>query len=293
MKGVYRFIENGKEIAVVENLITTAGKRAVMQYLAGLRSGLASHIAVGSVNNAAALTDTELAFEFARGEVTSVSPDYTNTLLVYKARLDENAAGQIYEAGLWSTTDSGSEYVSKLLLDFDSNTDTWSTGTFVTGSRIGADMLRLAPATSATVTANRTETYFDLSGYSNNDEFRMTYNVGNANTASVALRFYTDASNYYTYTISNPTSGYKYATFTKAGFIATGTPSWANITYASVSATANASGAAQVDFDGVRIEDKDTYTDNNILISRAVPGSPITKTAGLPMDIEYSIDVTL
>lgn len=293
MRGEYRFIENGKIVARVENLITTAGKRVIMQYLAGMRSGLASHIAVGSVNNAAALTDTELAFEFARGEVTSVSPDYTNTLLVYKARLDQNAAGQIYEAGLWSTTDFGSEYVSRLLLDFDSNTDIWSAGSFVTGSRVGVDMLRLAPATSTTVTANRNDTYYDLSGYSNSDEFRMTYNVGNANTASVALRFYTDASNYYTYTINTPTAGYKYATFNKTNFVATGTPSWANITYASVSATANASGAAQVDFDGVRIEDKDTFTDNNILISRAVPGSPITKTVGLPMDIEYSIDITL
>ena len=244
------------------------------------------------MNNTAVVGDTELNFEFARGEVTSVSPDYANTLLIYKARLDANSAGVIYEAGLWSALEAP-DFPSALLLDFDSNADTWTAGSFVTGSRIGADMLRLAPATSATVTANKNDTYMDLSGYSPADEFRMTYVVGNANTASVALRFYTDASNYFTYSISNPSAGYKYATFTKSGFVPTGAPNWANITFVSVSATANASGAAQVDFDGVRIEDKDNNTDNNILISRAVLGTPITKTAGLPMDIEYTVDITV
>ena len=35
--GTYRFIENGVEVGRAENLITTNGKRAWMQYLAGLR----------------------------------------------------------------------------------------------------------------------------------------------------------------------------------------------------------------------------------------------------------------
>ena len=53
--------------------------------------------------------------------------------------------------------------------------------------------------------------------------------------------------------------------------------------------TATAGGTASVDIDGLRIEDVDANREESALISRAVLGSPIVKTVGLPLDIEYAI----
>lgn len=294
MRGVYRFYQGGRQIGEAENLITTDGKRLIQQYLAGYRGNIASQIAVGAFNTAANVADKELAFEWARTPILSTSPDYTNTLIVYKGRFEAVTAGIVYEAGLWSPDDTVGEYGSKMLLDFDSTNDVWTAGAFSTNvARIGIDSLRLSPTASTSTTAQRMDTNLDLSGYSNTDEFKLTYNVSSAFTSSVQLRFYVDASNYYTYTINTPTAGYKLQKFYKTDLVATGSPTYSGITYVGVIVTATAGGQTFVDFDGLRIEDKDSYTDTNILVSRAVPASPITMAAGIPMDIEYTLDVTL
>jgi hypothetical protein len=295
MMGTYRFFQNDQQVGEAKNIITNDGKRIIMQYLAGYRASLAGSIVVGATNTAAAVTDKELGFEWARTTIQSTSPDYTNTLIIYKGRFPANVAGIVYESGLWTPSDFTSDYSSKMILDFDSNTDVWSTGSFQTSvARVGVDALRLAPGASATQTAQKTDTYLDLSGYSNLDEFKLAYFVNNAFTASVVVRFHVDASNYYTYTINAPTAGYKIQKFYKTDLVATGTPSYNAITYVSVSVTATAGGSASVDFDGLRIDDKDTNNiDNNVLISRAVPASPITMLPNVPMDIEYTLDVTV
>ena len=59
-----------------------------------------------------------------------------------------------------------------------------------------------------------------------------------------------------------------------------------------ISVTSGAGGTSQIDFDMIRVDDKDSLSDNNVLISRTVP-TPVAKTAGLPLDIEYSLDITL
>jgi hypothetical protein len=294
MRGIYRFYQEGRQIGEAENLITTDGKRLVMQYLAGYRGNIASHIAVGAFNTAAAVGDKELAFEWARTPIISTSPDYTNTLLVYKGRFEAVTTGVIYEAGLWSPDDVVGDYASTMLLDFDSANDVWTAGAYATNvTRIGIDSLRLSPTTSTTITAQKMDTNMDLSGYSNTDEFKFVYNVSGQIPTSVQLRFYVDASNYYTYTFTPPGTGYRLQKFYKTDLVATGTPTYNGITYVGAIATAPGTGQSFVDFDGLRIDDKDTYTDTNILVSRAVPASPITMVPNIPMEIEYSLDVTL
>lgn len=294
MRGTYRYYQGGHLIGQSENLVTNDGKRIVMEYLSNYRAGIASAIAVGAFNTAATVTDKELAFEWARAPIISVSPDYTNTLIIFKARFDPAQTGVIYEAGLLSPNDVVGDYVSRMILGFDSAVDVYTAGAFNTATaRVGLDSLRLSPTASTTVTAQNLDVQLDLSGYSNADEFKLAYNVGNAFTSSVQVRFYTDASNYYTYTISTPTAGYKVQKFYKTDLVATGTPSFSSITYVGVLATATAGGTAVVDFDGLRIDDKDTFTDSNILVSRSVPAAPVTMVANLPMDIEYTLDVTV
>jgi hypothetical protein len=293
MRGVYKFYQQGRQIGEAENLITTDGKRIIMQYLAGYRGNIASHIAVGAFNTAAVVGDKELAFEWARTPILSTSPDYTNTLLIYKGRFEAPQTGIIYEAGLWSPDDTIDDFGSKMLLDFDSTNDVWTAGAFATNvARIGTDSLRLSPTTSTTITAQKMDTLIDLSGYSNLDEFKLAYNLS-GQIPSVQLRFYVDASNYYTYTFTPPGTGYRVQKFFKTDLVATGTPTFDGITFVGVIATAPGTGQSFVDFDGLRIDDKDSYTDTNILVSRAVPASPITMLPNVPMEIEYSLDVTV
>lgn len=294
MKGVYRFYQAGVLVGEAENLITTEGKRHIIKFLAKYVGNIAGGIAVGVGNTAANVADTSLEFETARVPVDLVSADYANTAIIFKGKLDANMAGTIYETGLWSEFDSGVVYGSKLLLDFNSTNDVWTTGTWTsTTQRIGADNLRLAPATSATVTSSLAGVFFDFSGYSNVDEFKLAYNVNTSFVATAKLVFHTDASNYFTYTITTPTTGYKITTFNKTNFTTTGTPSWGNIISVDVVVTSTGGGSGSVDFDGLRIEDRDLFSEQFVLVSRAVPVSPIVLTAGLVTEFEYLLDVTV
>jgi hypothetical protein len=133
----------------------------------------------------------------------------------------------------------------------------------------------------------------DLSGYSAADKFIVALNAGNTNTSSVKLLFLTDASNYYTVTMGAAASGYQVLSVAKSTAVATGTPTWANITEMRVSTTSGAGGASQVDYDGVRIEDTDTLNADYVLVSRELLASPYTKVDGMTQEIEFSLDVNV
>ena len=294
MIGTYRFYQDGVLIRETNNLITAAGKIHIIKYLAGYVGSIAEGIAVGSGSTAAVVGDTSLAFEWSRQPIDVISTDQINTAIIFKGEIPAESSGKIYEVGLWSAVTPGKEYDSRLILDFDSAIDIWSTGTWeVTTNRIGANNLRLNPALSTTQTASLAALSLDLSGYSALDEFRLAYNVNSAFVATAKLILYTDASNYFTYTITTPTAGYKITPFTKANFVVTGAPTWNNITSIDVQVTSTAGGSGSVDFDGLRIEDKSSNPEEYVLVSRAVLGAPITKAIGAPLEFEYSLDVTL
>lgn len=294
MRGTYRVYQNGKCIAEVENLITTVGKSHIMKYLAGYATSLAEGIAVGTGVTAAATANTALDFEWSRFSVDLVTADYLNTAIVFKGQIPAELSGSIYEIGLWSAIDSGALYDSRLILGFDSALDLWSSGTWqTTTNRIGINSLRLNPAVSATQTSSLVDMNLDLSGYSYVDEFRLAYMVNNAFVASVKVIFHTDASNYFTITAATPAAGYRITSFAKSAAVATGIPEWGTITSIDVQVTSTAGGSGQVDFDGLRIEDKDFNNEFYALISRAVPAAPIVKLLGLPLDFEYSLDISL
>jgi hypothetical protein len=151
------------------------------------------------------------------------------------------------------------------------------------------------PAASATMTDALRNLAFDLSGYSSSDGMTFAFNVGNANTNSVTFRFLTDAANYYSFAITTQaqTSGYKIVEVQKGSATVTGTPNWANITEIQVLTNSKASGASAVDYDAVRIEDKDSQNLDYILVARKVLASAVTKVDGMAQDIEFSIGVTI
>jgi hypothetical protein len=73
----------------------------------------------------------------------------------------------------------------------------------------------------------------------------------------------------------------------------TGSPTWDNITSVDLLVTAKAAGATNVDFDGLRIDTLGIINPDNVMISRTVLGTPVTKLGGMEMDVEYSLDVTI
>lgn len=278
-------------------MLTTVGKTQIKKYLAKQSPDIARAIAIGIGGGAESASDTILNFEIARATITLVSYDFVNNLLIFKASIPQEISAKVYEVGLFSqaSNTAAGNFTSKLITTFDSTTEVWSAGAFnSTNTRIGADSLRLNPATSATVTATMTDLISDYSGNSGSDTFVIAFNNTNANVSAIRFRFKTDASNYYTFTVGSPTTtGYRIVSLAKSAGVATGTPNWANITALEVEVVATGGGSATVDFDGIRVEDIDTINTDYVMVSRELLSSPVTKTEGKVQDIEFSLAVTI
>lgn len=277
-------------------MITTEGKLHIKRYQAKQVAAIAQSIAYGIGTTTENANDIGLSFEVGRVDVNLTAFDFAEDRLVFKGVLPVEWAGVIQEVGVWSlkVNDQAGNYGSRLLAHFDVS-ETWSAGTFTANNaRVGGTTLRLAPAASTTATATTSNINLDLSGYSAVDTFKLAYFSNNAFTSAVAVRFYTDASNYYTLT-TNPgvNPGYFNTSFVKSAAVATGTPRWSNITSIEARVTATAGGAASVDFDALRLDDTDPSNPDYVLVARKVLSTPITKIAGRPLEIEYSLGVTV
>lgn len=282
-------------------MITTDGKVYIKRYLAQLVPSIAQSIAFGSGDAAESGTHTKLSFEVGRSDIVLTSYDFVNNKLIFKAPVPEDFGGKIYEVALFSTPANAAagEWGSKIITTFDSDTETWAdastavAGTFnTTNARIGTDALRHAPATGVTKIDTLTDVSLDLSGYSGADKFVLSFNAGNAFASAVRIRFLTDASNYYDVNFGAATAGYKIVEVAKSAATATGTPNWENITEIRAVTTASG-GTAQIDFDGLRIEDLDTINPDYVMISRELLAAPFTKVEGMTQEIEFTMDVNV
>lgn len=276
-------------------MITTEGKTHIKRYLAGITNVIGEAIALGIGDTAESESDTELVYEFARVDVSLVSYDFANDVLVFKAEIPSEVAGKIYEVGLWSAeVDSRAEgYSSRNLVTFDSESEEWSTGTWETSTtRIGPDSLRLAPALNTVQSSVLSDIVLDLSGHSGADTFEMAYHVI-AVADSIEIRFRTDDANYYSWVIASPSTGYTFSETTKGALAATGSPNWANITSIEVIVDAPVGTGASVDFDSIRVNDVDTDNPDYIMVAREVLPAPHVKTEGIVQDIEFAIPVAI
>lgn len=296
IKGIYRFFEEGRLVGAGSNLLTTEGKKIILRYLAGQRRLIGDTLAVGVGTDAANVADETLNFEFTRATINVISPDFENSKIIFKGTLPIGSQGEIREAGLWSQSESETSgpFVSRLLFTFDEATETWTGGVFTADpEKIGGDSLSVTATASSTSTSERGSLELDLSGYSDLELFKLSYYVNNSNTSSIVIRFKTDDSNYFSYTISTPSSGHSIYEFDKVSGTSTGSPDWSNITEVELRVTATSGGSTTVDFDAIRIEDTDSLNPEYVLISRVVLGTPLQKTADKQMDIEYTWEITL
>ena len=302
VSGEYIFYEDGKEVGRNKNLITKFGKRYLTQYLAGQSNTNLKDVAIGIGSTAASVNDTQLGFEFYRSPVTMSSIDIqTNSTtgissygVVHKTTIPVDVVGVISEIGVFPTVSlSSTDYASNSISTFEDN-QSWadSNGAFPSvlttpTPKIGSYYLSMNAPSSGT------KQYFnnfniDISGYSALDSLTIAY---------VFVRMYDSNNSYYEirYAGDVATTGDKIKSLTlnnlySSGY-GSGAPDQTSIVKIGVGVKAKSSGATAVLFDGLRINDEDAFRTDYGLISRSVLSTPIVKTLGKQMVIEYRIGI--
>ena len=308
ISGEYIFYEDGKEVCRNKNLITKFGKRYLTQYLAGQSNTNLKDIAIGIGSTAASVNDTQLGFEFYRSPVTMSSIDIQTSSItgvstygvVHKTTIPVDVVGVINELGLFPTVSlSSTDYASNSISTFEDN-QSWvdSGGLYPTvlttpTPKIGTYYLSMSALSSGT------KQYFnnfnvDISGYSALDSLTIAYRQSDLNLDYVFVRMYDSNNNYYEIRYAGDVStGDKIKSLTlnnlySSGY-GSGFPDQTSIVKIGVGVKAKSSGATTVLFDGLRINDEDAFRTDYGLISRSVLTTPIVKTLGKQMVIEYRI----
>ena len=308
MFGEYVFYDNDKEIYRSKNLLTKFGKRYLTQYLASQSNTNLKDIALGVGSTAATVNDTQLGFEFYKSPVSMSSIDIqTNSStglstygVVYKTTVPVDIAGIINEVGLFPAVSLGStDYASNSISTFEDN-QSWtdSTGAYPSTTttpfpKIGTSYLSIGAS------ASQSKEYFynfdiDVSGYSALDSLTLAYYQSDTNLDYVFVRMYDSNNNYYEIRYAGDLSvGYKIKSLTlnnlySSGF-GSGVPDQTAIVKISCGVKAKSSGATAALFDGMRINDEDSFRTDYGMISRSVLTTPITKSLGKQMVIEYRL----
>jgi len=139
----------------------------------------------------------------------------------------------------------------------------------------------------------------NLSGYSVNDSLSIAYKKADDNVAKIRIKFYSSSTDYCYVDFTPPaisTTPDKIQSVNLSTLFSNTSatpPDFTNITNVGVEVTANSSGTTSVYFDGIRINDEDTFDPTYGMISRSVltGGDIITKTSGRQVDIEYKLQL--
>lgn len=295
-------------------MITKFGKRFLTSYLAG-NSVLPSKdlaFGVGSVTPNSKGNDTRLNFEIYRVPVTLSSFDVSQTgtdidgdpvfsyTVIYRATIPQDISGVISEIGLYPGVRTSTNYYdSKFISAFENNLS-WTDGTgspdmkYNDGSytaKIGESSVKVQVSSGQTKLYKCDLTELNMSGYSVNDTMSIAYYKVDNYVSDITVNLYSSDTDYYSISFT-PESG----TGSKIQSLSldnlfnnpTGSPDPSNITKIGVS-TAATGGSTVVYFDGIRINDEDTFDPTYGIISRSVLSSPITKSSGRPVDVEYKV----
>lgn len=303
-KGTYVFKQDGVEIGRSENLITTNGRKVLLQYLAGVRSNWASDMALGAINTAPTVSDMELNFETMRVPVSlktykSATVDNPD-LIIVRGTLPASLYANIYEIGLYpdsSITDVANRN-DRIITEF-SDLSNWvasindpaqsvaDQGTvYLTGyspqsaasPRIGGFSVDLAQNTRY-----ENNTFgFSLLGYSDVDTLKiLAYNTA-AGVMTVTLVDTYNNSFVFTYTLEDNT-----------GYQILSAPFPANIVFNNTIKTVRiaTNNTASITVDAIKASSTEELTSEDYLISKSVLSTPIAKVYGTPLDVEYYVQI--
>lgn len=306
LSGEYIFYKNGVEVARSKNIITTAGKEAILKYLSRESYEYASRIVLGCGSAAASLSDEFLTLEMFATAINFKTLDYTQTPteLVFRTTLPSTFNGVVYESGI--TTSGGVTLTNlnsvndnpELAATFDPDYEAWSTGTdiqFHTNDLEGTPRLRVGrygleiTAPSSTTRQSTLSSIVPVLPYIASDKIKVALHISGSIPSSVIVKLSNDGLNYYTLTIpsANLSLGYNIVTYNIAQLIATGSPEISQTQ--SISVIVN-SGASQsvVTMDAIKF-DNSSDLEKPTLVSRSVLATPLIVEGGYPFDIEYRL----
>jgi hypothetical protein len=299
-------------------MITKFGKRFLTSYIAGNVGFAQKDIAlgIGTTTPNAKGKDTRLDFEFYRLPATLGSIDISQTgvdsenepvfsyTAIYKATIPQDIAGVISEVGLYpGARTSNNNFDSKFLTDFENNL-LWSDGSnnpvlrpnevspeFT--ARIGENMVQYNVVASSTKEYTNALVLYDISGYSVNDTLSIAYKKNDNNLSKIRVKLYS-SDTAYCWVDFTPLTGtgdrIQSTTLNNLFSNVTATaPDLTAITKIGVEVTAGSGGNTEVHFDGIRINDEDTFDPSYGMISRSLLSTPLVKPSGRPVDIEYKL----
>ncbi len=296
-------------------MITKFGKRFIASYLANMVSFTKQDIAIGIAGGsdyASSDNNTRLGFEYYRLPATFGSIDIqtdgggnSTYSVVYKTTLPQDVAGIIKEIALYpGSRTSSNSFDSKLLSDFENNL-LWENSTeqnpaLVAYSeetpeypvpRIGSSLILIGVPASSSEEYISEISPLNLSGYSANDSLSLVYKQ-DANLSSIKIKLYSSDTSYFMATINGggPTAE-KIANIPLSSLTLHNGPT-SSILKIGIEVTASASGDTEAYFDGIRINDQDTFDPTFGMIARDVLSTPLEKKAGKPVDIEYRIGLS-
>jgi len=274
-------------------MITKFGKRFLTNQIAGNISSLNKDIAIGIDLDAESENNTRLGFEFYRLPVLFGTTDIqtesgtTTYSVIFKTTIPQDVEGHINEIGLYPSIKSSiNNYDSKFITDFSSYTDWTDSDGFkadylTSNARIGNNILIMQSDSS-----NENEYVYnienlDLSGYSINDTLRLAYYKQDENLQSIKIKFYSSETQYFEIIITPPSGTGNLITdnilmsevFDGASAIA---PDKSSINKIGITITPNGANTTYVGFDGLRINDEDTFDPIFGLISRSIVSTSTT-----------------
>lgn len=308
IKGTYIFYEDGKEICRSENVITRFGKRFLTNFIAGNTSFKNKDIALGIGSNSATELDTRLQFEFYKAPVSFGSIDiqwneassaYTYTV-IYSAKIPSSVTGLIKEVGLYPLGESNETFYSDQVLNsFDDQTEWTNLGV---SANISPLYSRIGPTTVYWSTTGNTSKEYkypmsvkDMSGYSVNDTLALSIYQADNYLNKIRIKFYSSDTEYYYIDLTpNSTVGYDipFSLLTNLFTNKVGLPDLSRINQIGIETFPESGQNTTVYFDGLRINDEDTYDINYGIISRSVLSSALNKIAGRAVDIEYRLQLS-
>jgi len=303
-KGTYIYKQNGIEIGRSENLITTNGRKVLLQYLSGLRSTWAADMCIGAIKSSPSPSDIELDFETARVPVTlrtyksatTTDPDF----LIVRATLPESLYANIYEIGLYpeSKNTDVSNRNNRIITDF-SDLSNWAVsvadigqnilnqGTIYTinyspqgtaSPRIGGFSVDIVQNTKY----QNNNFAFNLLGYSDLDSLKiLAYNTA-AGVLTVTLGDTAGNSYAFTYTLSDSSDYQILSCPFPSGYVFSNTIN---------SITITTDTTAAVTIDAIKASVTSELTNQDYIISKSSLSTPIAKVYGTALDIEYYVQI--
>ena len=295
LKGVYIFKQAGKEIARSNNIITSNGKEAILQFLSGSLSEWASSLAVGVMaNNSPTVSDLALEYEIARSAITlksyrTGSPD----ILILKGTIDASVSANIYEIGIFPITTSQvfGKKDALVITDFSRPIDwlvtagSYSTIAFASQSsispRVGLNSMSLTNATTIT----NPGVYANLSSYTKLDTLDILVNVPSGKSGDLEITLTDVNSNSIVMTYPFSTEGYQVLSQNFPTNIMS-LSSIESIQIKTIGASSN------IVLDAIKVSVLGEISKSSSLISRSTLATPIGKIYGTPLDVEYYVQMS-